>query len=257
MSFFVVLAWVGWYYFCQTTTPQLAPETRILTAQPEIVAVDPALAGKERTVSRAVWWWLLAVFLLTLTCVLVTLQLAGFHVLGSFSATSGAYAQHIGVAFEEERLDPPAALPPDVFINQIRPSVVSADRDWAKLDGDFRQAVLVLMKNMEARGYPLALLEGYRSPERQDKLANQEQLVTNARAFQSKHQFGFAADLAPMRGGRIVISERDPWAMAAYTALGEEAQKLGLVWGGGWSFKDYGHIEANVSLASLRRRFGT
>jgi peptidoglycan L-alanyl-D-glutamate endopeptidase CwlK len=47
-----------------------------------------------------------------------------------------------------------------------------------------------------------------------------------------------------MLNGRLVISERDPWAMQAYQALGEEAEKAGLVWGGRWTLRDYGHIES-------------
>lgn len=119
------------------------------------------------------------------------------------------------------------------------------------MDGDFVQLVLKLRSKMEARGYPLALLEGYRSPERQDQLAGMDTHVTNARGGQSKHQYGFAADLTPVRDGRIVISERDPWAMAAYLAMGEEAEALGLGWGGRFSFKDYGHVELRGSIASL------
>ena len=98
---------------------------------------------------------------------------------------------------------------------------------------------------MERRGYPVVLIEGYRSPERQDALAAGEQRVTHARGFQSRHQYGLAADLAPLRDGRIVLSERDPWARQAYQALGEEAEAAGLVWGGRWSLRDYGHLESS------------
>ncbi|WP_332670532.1 M15 family metallopeptidase [Aromatoleum sp.] len=97
---------------------------------------------------------------------------------------------------------------------------------------------------MERRGYPVVLIEGYRSPERQDVLADGEQRVTQARGFQSKHQYGLAADLAPLRDGQIVLSERDPWAWRAYQALGEAAEAAGLVWGGRWSLRDYGHVES-------------
>ena len=75
--------------------------------------------------------------------------------------------------------------------------------------------------------------------------------VTSARAFQSKHQFGMAVDLAPLRDGRLIISERDPWAMEAYLALGEEAEKAGLIWGGRWWFKDYGHVEIAESIKAI------
>ena len=105
------------------------------------------------------------------------------------------------------------------------------------------QAVLRLFARMEARGFQLALLEGYRSPDRQDMLADLGSNVTNARGMQSRHQYGQAADIAPMKDGRLVISERDPWAFAAYQALGQEAEALGLTWGGRWNLRDYGHVE--------------
>jgi hypothetical protein len=44
--------------------------------------------------------------------------------------------------------------------------------------------------------------------------------VTNAKAFQSYHQFGLAADCAFLRDGKLVISEKDPWAMRGYQFYG-------------------------------------
>lgn len=151
---------------------------------------------------------------------------------------------HIQGALNPERLVPPPAFPPSLFVGSERLALETADRDWSRLDPRFLQPVLRLLERLEGRGYVFALLEGYRSPGRQEKLADLGAHVTNARAYQSKHQFGLAVDLAPVRDGRLVISERDPWAMKAYVALGEEAEKAGLVWGGRWWFKDYGHVEA-------------
>ena len=55
--------------------------------------------------------------------------------------------------------------------------------------------------------------------------------------------------------GKLQISERDPWAMQAYQALGEEAEKIGLIWGGRWKLQDYGHIEAVETItAQLKSR---
>jgi peptidoglycan L-alanyl-D-glutamate endopeptidase CwlK len=130
-----------------------------------------------------------------------------------------------------------------MFASVERPALEFADRDWRKLNPAFMQTVLQLFSRMEARGYPLALLEGYRSPERQDMLADLGSHVTNARGLQSRHRFGLAADIAPVRDGRLLISERDPWAFEAYQALGQEAEALGLVWGGRWNLRDFGHVE--------------
>jgi peptidoglycan L-alanyl-D-glutamate endopeptidase CwlK len=93
----------------------------------------------------------------------------------------------------------------------------------------------------ETHGYDMALLEGYRSPERQNLLAAAGPSVTNAKAFQSYHQFGLAADCAFFRDGKLFISERDPWILRGYRLYGEVAESVGLSWGGRWARKDFGH----------------
>lgn len=147
-----------------------------------------------------------------------------------------------------EQLVPPSPPPPEVFttreVERIRPALATADRRWDLLDPDFRQRLLVVYRIMrEEHGYEMVLLEGYRSPERQNRLAAMGNHVTNAAAFQSWHQFGLAADSAFMRDGRLVISEKDPWAMRGYTLYGQVAESVGLTWGGNWRMRDYGHVE--------------
>ncbi|WP_230370612.1 M15 family metallopeptidase [Paludibacterium denitrificans] len=155
----------------------------------------------------------------------------------------------------EEKLVPPPPLPPlaftDVQVQMPGLDIIHANRDWSRMNPVFVQTVLRVMATMKARGFAMVLLEGYRSPARQDALAAQSNHVTQAKGGQSKHQYGLAVDLAPMRNGKVVISERDAWAMQAYQALGEEAQAVGLTWGGNWSFKDFGHIEQPGSLKVL------
>lgn len=160
------------------------------------------------------------------------------------------HSSKIKLTLEEEVLVPPPPLPPEAFTDvlKVQPGLNTASRDWALLNPSFVQQVLRVMEKVKARGYPLTLLEGYRSPERQDALAGQATLVTKAKGGQSKHQYGLAVDLAPVRDGKIVITEQDPWAMAAYRVLGEEAQAAGLTWGGIWRFRDYGHIEKRGAL---------
>ena len=95
----------------------------------------------------------------------------------------------------------------------------------------------------EQHNYELVLLEGYRSPSRQNLLAGNPN-TTRAKGYQSYHQFGLAADVAFKRNGKVVISERDPWAMRGYQIYGEVAESVGLTWGGRWkSIQDYGHTE--------------
>jgi peptidoglycan L-alanyl-D-glutamate endopeptidase CwlK len=151
-----------------------------------------------------------------------------------------------------ERLVPPAPLPPLAFttaeVELVRPMLGSASRNWEQLDPGFSQRLLLAFRIMRERhGYDMALLEGYRSPERQNQLASMGSSVTNARAFQSYHQYGLAADCAFWRDGKLVISEKDPWAMRGYQLYGQVAESLGLTWGGRWKMLDLGHIELRVA----------
>ncbi|MDT0200010.1 MULTISPECIES: M15 family metallopeptidase [unclassified Acinetobacter] len=129
----------------------------------------------------------------------------------------------------------------DIHIN---PNISTADRKWHKMNPRFKQRLLMVFKIMrEQHGYELVLLEGYRSPERQNSLATNSN-ITKAKGFQSYHQFGLAADIAFKRDGKVVISERDPWAMRGYELYGQIAESVGLTWGGRWkSIKDFGHTE--------------
>ena len=157
-----------------------------------------------------------------------------------------------------EQLVPPPTLPPELFLQreleQARPLVRSANREWALLDAEFRQRLLVVFQILKERhGYEAVLIEGYRSPERQAALQALGPQVTQAGAFESYHQHGLAADIAFLRAGRIAISERDPYAMQGYQLLGEAAVSVGLTWGGAWrSLKDYGHVE--LRRAGVLRR---
>lgn len=158
-----------------------------------------------------------------------------------------------------EQLVPPPALPPAVFLTRevemVRPDLGLASRNWARLNDDFRQRLLVVFKIMKERyGYDMALIEGYRSPERQNELAAQGSNVTNAGAYQSYHQYGLAADCAFYRDGKLVISEKDPWAMRGYQLYGQVAEAAGLVWGGGWKMMDLGHAELHKPGMGPHRR---
>jgi peptidoglycan L-alanyl-D-glutamate endopeptidase CwlK len=146
-----------------------------------------------------------------------------------------------------EQLVPPPALPPDAFLGRDieaeRHEIATASREWAVLDIDFRQRLLTVFQMMSRHGYQMTLIEGYRSPQRQELLARRGAHVTNAGAYQSYHQYGLAADSAFYRAGKVVLSERDPWAMEGYRLYGKYAESVGLVWGGRWQMMDLGHVE--------------
>ncbi|MGE8571775.1 MAG: M15 family metallopeptidase [Acinetobacter amyesii] len=132
----------------------------------------------------------------------------------------------------------------DIHTHSYSTDIPSADRKWHKMNPRYKQRLLMVFKIMrEQHGYEMVLLEGYRSPERQNNLATNKN-TTRARGFQSYHQFGLAADVAFKRNGKVVITERDPWAMRGYQLYGQAAESVGLTWGGRWkSIQDYGHTE--------------
>lgn len=135
-----------------------------------------------------------------------------------------------------------AALSTHISTGQI--NVKNADRNWNKMNSEFVQRLLTVYKVMHDQyGYDMVLLEGYRSPARQARLLRQGTHVTKAGSYKSYHQFGLAADSAFIRNGKIVISEKDPWAMQGYRLYGQVAKSAGLVWGGDWKMMDLGHVE--------------
>jgi peptidoglycan L-alanyl-D-glutamate endopeptidase CwlK len=176
--------------------------------------------------------------------------LHGYFRVDSFDPNAAhAVDEHVAALLQGEQLVPPPPLPPELFmtteVEQWQPMARSASRQWELLDDAFRQRLLLTFRLMhEKYGYDMVLVEGYRSPQRQAALAALGPSVTRAGPFESYHQFGLAADCAFLRDGRVVISEKDPWAMSGYERYGEVARSLGLVWGGDWhGLRDLGHVE--------------
>lgn len=154
----------------------------------------------------------------------------------------------IANALRGERLVPPPSLPSDVFmtedIRRLRPEVVLADRRWEWVDPELQQRVLAIFTIMHGQyGYEMALVEGYRSPERQSELARRG-TATRAAAWQSCHQYGLALDSALVRNGALQWDMADPWTRRGYLLFGALAEQAGLEWGGSWrAIKDYVHVE--------------
>jgi peptidoglycan L-alanyl-D-glutamate endopeptidase CwlK len=182
---------------------------------------------------------------------LAALLLAERPMLNGYESTERPMNTQVADLLQGEQLVPPPPLPPLVFataeVAQERPLLASASRDWAMLNADYTQRLLTVFRIMKERhGYDMAILEGYRSAARQDALAALGPGVTNARAWQSWHQYGLAADCAFVRDGRLVISEKDPWAMRGYQLYGQVAESVGLTWGGRWKMMDFGHTELRL-----------
>lgn len=182
---------------------------------------------------------------------LLALALSHPAMLPVYEGSAALPDEQVAALLAGEQLVPPVSLPPDIFttaeVELVRPMLVGASRNWGLLHPDFSARLLLAFKIMkEQHGYEMALLEGYRSPARQDALAASGSNVTNARAFQSWHQYGLAGDCAFLRDGKLVISEKDPWAMRGYQVYGQVAESLGLTWGGRWKMMDFGHTELRL-----------
>lgn len=189
---------------------------------------------------------------------IVAFLASGKNMLGAYDVSTREVNTQVAELLEGEQLVPPVALPPTVFataeIERERPMLVSASRNWTLMDQEYTQRLLLVFKIMkEQHGYDMAILEGYRSPERQNMLAGLGSSVTNAAAFQSWHQYGLAADCAFLRDGKLVISEKDPWAMRGYELYGQVAESVGLTWGGRWKMMDFGHTELRVPGVMKRK----
>ncbi|MFT4256755.1 MAG: M15 family metallopeptidase [Pseudoxanthomonas sp.] len=193
---------------------------------------------------------LLAMVVLIALPPLLVLMLRHEVVLDGFEVVQRpASSTRIEELLRGERLVPPPPPPPEVFmtaeVEAVRPMTATADRKWDQLDADFAQRLLAVYRVMhEQHGYEMVLVEGYRSADRQNQLAARGRHVTQVRGNRSWHQYGLAADSAFLRDGKLVISERDPWAMRGYQLYGQVAKEAGLGWGGDWrTIKDLMHVE--------------
>lgn len=133
---------------------------------------------------------------------------------------------------------------------RLCPEEAAPAEPWEGLAPGFRALLRDLVARMERRGYELVLLEGLRGPGRQTALLARD--ATKAGPWESLHQYGHAGDFAFRRGSSLASSEADPWVRDAYLALGEEAEALGLTWGGRFSRPDPCHVELPFAASRFR-----
>ena len=106
----------------------------------------------------------------------------------------------------------------------------------------FRGKIIELMRIMKEKGMPVTIAWGFRTAKKQDEMYNQGRtkpgnIITNARGLQSYHQYSSAVDLISLKDGYNA-----PYSF--FKTMGDEAKKLGLIWGGDWAdFPDLSHLE--------------
>ncbi len=136
-----------------------------------------------------------------------------------------------------------------------------SEKNLATLEPQTARLVRELVRRLQAEGSNFKVTSGTRTWAEQTKLYAQGRTaagpkVTNARAGQSWHNFGVAADLTAFdKSGK-----RPKWDGAEYDRMGAIAQELGLEWGGSWrKFKDRPHVQRplGLTLAEARKKYPT
>lgn len=133
------------------------------------------------------------------------------------------------------------------------------DKKLQSLNPSLRPKVEAVLAALENRSYKPKIFYGWRSVAVQQELYNQGN---------SKIKFSFhnaqKPDGTPYSYAADIIDSRYGWSDQAessgfWQALGEEAKKQGLFWGGDWSsFRDWAHVQlvSNSELAQVKRDSG-
>jgi len=135
----------------------------------------------------------------------------------------------------------------------------SQDKKLESLNVDFRGNVKKLVAALEKRGFKPKIYYGWRSVAIQLELFKKKVSLVKF-SFHNAQQ----VDGTPNSYAADIIDERWAWTAAAesngfWKALGEEAKKLGLIWGGDWvEFRDWAHVQGrrNNELADVKRESG-
>ena len=109
------------------------------------------------------------------------------------------------------------------------------------------------------KGVRLRFAYTYRSPEEQNQLFNQKPKVTNAKAWQSIHQYGLAFDIVLLydldNNGTFetaswdIKKDFDKDGIADWMEVTNYFKSKGYEWGGDWkSFKDAPHFQKVFGL---------
>jgi peptidoglycan L-alanyl-D-glutamate endopeptidase CwlK len=117
------------------------------------------------------------------------------------------------------------------------------------------------LQRIRADGVTMLVYCTYRSAEEQDALYAMGRtapgaIVTNARGWQSLHQYGRAWDAVPLRNGKPLWRYAQTyweWQVAV-----KHADELGIEWGGHWRRPDYAHwqVSDGMTWRELYRKEG-
>jgi D-alanyl-D-alanine carboxypeptidase/Putative peptidoglycan binding domain len=114
-----------------------------------------------------------------------------------------------------------------------------------KVHPELARRVRMLIDTFAQTGVQIEVVQGLRTFAEQDALFAQGrsrpgQVVTRARGGQSNHNYGLAIDVVPYANGKPNWNAPN----SIWSAIGAEAEKLGLEWGGDWKrFIDRPHVQ--------------
>jgi peptidoglycan L-alanyl-D-glutamate endopeptidase CwlK len=115
-------------------------------------------------------------------------------------------------------------------------------KSLSRLEGVHPDLVKVVHRAIENSTVDFAVLEGLRTPERQQQLVKSGASLT----LKSRHLTGHAVDLGAIVGGQV------RWDWPLYYKIAEAMKdaardlKVPITWGGDWTmFKDGPHFELN------------
>lgn len=151
------------------------------------------------------------------------------------------------------------AAPPDLSQWSGDSARWTQEKKLQSMHPELRQKVAVVLQALKVRGFQPKVFYGWRS------VAVQMQLYFQGN---SKVKFSFHnaqhPDGTPNAHAADIVDSRFGWAPEAeqtgfWKALGEEAKKQGLYWGGDWAtFRDWAHVQLvpNGELARVKRESG-
>lgn len=115
-----------------------------------------------------------------------------------------------------------------------------------------------LVRLTKQRGITIIITDGYRSHEEQTRIYNQGRttegdIVTNAKAGQSLHNYGLAIDFAlKLEDGSVIWDmeyDGNGNGKSDWMEVVAIAKELGFEWGGDWNkFPDYPHLQMDFGL---------
>ena len=140
------------------------------------------------------------------------------------------------------------------------PQKWSQEKKLASLDPVLAEKVATILVNLSQRGFQPTIFYGWRDTKTQERLLAAGSSTVSF-SFHNATQDGqpnsYAADIIDKRywWENGTEAERN----AFWKALGEEAKKLDLIWGGDWRFKDWAHVQLlkNSELATVKANSDT